>query len=105
MPKNGDLLIKEYASSLEHRRVRNLACGVDAAAYRLDQTLRRASAPTINCRMDSSLEKVGGMITGSTSTSPENIAGVLCAASVLNNFTRQTGHLLWGLRVRTQHTH
>lgn len=30
MPKNGDLLIKEYASSLEHRRVRNLTCGVGA---------------------------------------------------------------------------
>ena len=45
--------------------------------YRLDQTLRLASAPTTSCRIGSSREKVEGEITGSMSTSPENGAGVV----------------------------
>ena len=39
------------------------------------------------------------------STSPENGAGIEWAARVLSKFTRQTGQLLWGIVVHTQHIH
>jgi len=75
-----------------------------ANAYRLDHTLRRASAPATNCRVASSREKDEGAITGSMSTSPENGAGVVYAASVLrSDFTYQTGRLLWGSSTHAAH--